>query len=184
MHTNAVTHSHLGGSMTTTDNSSGHDGGRDTASRASDDRADATHRPELTSLAGALGNSHDPAYPSDVLFASLSEINGVTALCVRGEIDATSLASLGAHLQDISDEGRPFVIDCTNCHFRSTAELSILSALAARVNRLGITWALATDHRTIRLLELMEFDTRIDVFSSLSEAGAFVSASATERTSS
>lgn len=121
--------------------------------------------------------------PRELFFARLSEINGVTVLSVRGEIDTTSLASLGAHLQDVSDEGRPFVIDCINCHFRSTAELSILSALAARANRLGITWALATDHRTIRLLEPMEVDTAIDVFSSPSDAAAFVSASATERTS-
>ncbi|MGG7102341.1 STAS domain-containing protein [Rhodococcus sp. 24CO] len=113
----------------------------------------------------------------------MSEINGVTVLSVYGEIDAASLSSLGAHLQDIIDEGRPFLIDCTDSHFRSDVALSILSTLAARANRLGIIWALAAADSTIRLLELLEFGTKIAVFNSPSEAAAFVSASSTERPS-
>lgn len=163
--------------------------GLDAIGRASHDRPDTSHDPEVACALGisTLETSPDPtslgSAPSDVLVALLSEVTGVTVLTVRGKVDAASLASLGAHLQDVSDEGRPFVIDCTDCHFHSTDELSILTVLAARARRRGLSWALAADHRTQRLLELTGVNATIDVFSSSSDAATFVSASATERTS-
>ncbi|TSD47455.1 STAS domain-containing protein [Rhodococcus sp. KBS0724] len=173
--------------MTTTGIPSADNCDHNTEILASNDRVHAMNRPELTSLTGASEGWHDTTFPSpspsDVLFTSVSEINGVTALSVYGEIDATSLGSLAAHLQDIIDEGRPFLIDCTNSHFCSTAELSILSTLASRANRLSITWALAASGGTLRLLEPLEFDTKVAVFGSPSEAAAYVSAFSTEKPS-
>ncbi|MGG7104865.1 STAS domain-containing protein [Rhodococcus sp. 24CO] len=118
---------------------------------------------------------------SDATFDLLPEIGGIAVLCARGKIDAVGYSALCAHLEDIVAEARNFVVDLTQSHFPA-AGVPILNTLAARTKRLHITWALAADDPTLRVLEACRLDTAISTFSSLSDAVAFLSNTVVERT--
>ncbi|ANQ75600.1 MULTISPECIES: STAS domain-containing protein [Rhodococcus] len=125
------------------------------------------HRPRYDTphSARAPEDTHTrAATAASVAFTAIPAAHDIVRYAVSGTIDATTCGTFGAHLDEITAAGGPFVLDLTGVPFVSVGGLTLIEALADTTARLDIPWTLAAQYSLHRFLTLLNMNTHIPSF--------------------
>jgi anti-anti-sigma regulatory factor len=97
------------------------------------------------------------------------ESSWVTVIALSGEIDALNAARVATCLHGFVSHDRALVLDCSNLDFLGVELLPGLLELDDSCDRLGVDWAMVTNHPTRRLLRVADPGRQLPAVGSMVE---------------
>lgn len=94
----------------------------------------------------------------------------ITAVEVRGVLDAWGAELVSDHLNGLASPGRSLIVDLSGVDIVGGHGFQALMRFAQRCQRVGVQWALVANEAVSRLLRAMDSNDRLPIAATLKDA--------------
>ncbi|OBI48083.1 hypothetical protein A5707_18395 [Mycobacterium kyorinense] len=94
----------------------------------------------------------------------------ITAVEVRGVLDACGAARLSDYVIELANPGRPLIIDLSSVDFVGGQGFQAMIRFAQHCQQIGVQWALVANAAVSRLLRAMDSTDRLPIAADLKDA--------------